>query len=58
MEPSRPCVYVIQLNDIVRNDKKFLAKNPDMAVSTSDRPVTLRKFDSLSTLRDTRVAST
>ena len=30
MEPSRPCVYVIQLNDIVRNDKKFLAKNPDM----------------------------
>lgn len=27
---SLPCVYVIQLNDAVRNDKKFLAKNPDM----------------------------
>jgi hypothetical protein len=30
MEPSKPCVYVIQLNDIVRNDKKFIAENPDM----------------------------
>ena len=30
MEPSKPCVYVIELNDAVRNDKKFLAKNPEM----------------------------
>jgi len=30
VEPSKPCVYVIELNDAVRNDKKFLVKNPEM----------------------------
>jgi hypothetical protein len=30
MGASKSCVYVIELNDAVRNDKKFLAMNPDM----------------------------
>ena len=30
MGVSKPCVYVIELNDAVRNDKKFVAKNPVM----------------------------
>ena len=30
VEPSKPCVYVIELNDAVRKDKKFLARNPEM----------------------------
>jgi len=27
---STPCVYVIELNDDIRSNKKFLAKNPEM----------------------------
>jgi len=27
---STPCVYVIELSDAVRTDRKFLAKNPEM----------------------------
>ena len=30
MGVSKPCVYVIELNDAVRNDKKFRAENPEM----------------------------
>jgi hypothetical protein len=30
VEPSKPCVYVIELNDAVRSDKKFVAMNPGM----------------------------
>ena len=30
MGVSQPCVYVIELNDAVRNDKKFVTKNPEM----------------------------
>ena len=30
MGASKRCVYVVELNDAVRNDKKFLAKNPEM----------------------------
>lgn len=30
MGDSKPCVYVIELNDAVRHDRKFRAKNPDM----------------------------
>ncbi len=30
MGVSKPCVYVIELNDAVRNDRKFAAKNPEM----------------------------
>ena len=32
MAVSKPCVYVIELNDAVRDDKKFVAKNPEMRV--------------------------
>lgn len=30
MRVSRPCVYVVELRDEVRNDKKFRARNPEM----------------------------
>ena len=30
MGVSKRCVYVIELNDAVRNNKAFLAKNPEM----------------------------
>jgi len=30
MGTSKRCVYVIELNDAVRNNKTFLAKNPEM----------------------------
>ena len=36
MGVSKPCAYVIELNDAVRNDKKFRPKNPE---SKDDKPL-------------------